>query len=124
MIEDFVYTFTNEQLLWIAERSDKQREPATRMTVSFYQLEKGFTPKRFARIARARRTRIADTIYFGDPYESLALQLADVCCSTITRFLLAKFYGRHPEADAYYDILRPHVLNHGFPVQFRSSAGK
>jgi hypothetical protein len=48
---------------------------------------------------------IIDTIYFGNSQESRALQLADVCCSTITRHLRGD-----PIATRYYKLLLKQMI--------------
>ena len=63
-------------------------------------------------------SRIADTVYFGSSHESIALQLADVCCSTITLHLLERDYNRTPTVGPYYEIIRESILNQGAPVMF------
>jgi len=60
-----------------------------------------------------RPLRVIDTIYFGDLHESLALQLADVCCSTITRHLLGE-----PEAEPFYNIIRQQVITDNSLIRY------
>ena len=119
-LDSAVFTFTNERLLWIADRSDTQREPATRSGLSFYRSQQVTSISRLLGKPEDQfRISIADTVYFGHSSESVALQLADVCCSTITNFLLEQFYGRTYCASDYYSVIRKQVLNDGAPVILR-----
>lgn len=111
-------TFTNERLLWIADRSDKQREPATKSELEYYRsataenLELLFGEPN----AEASRISVADTIYFGHSSDSIALQLADVCCSTVTNYLLEQFYDWTYSATSEYWLIRRQIMNHGAPI--------
>ncbi len=108
-------TFTDERILWIADRSDKQREPATRSGLAYYRFQQSL---KMARLLsdEAMRVSIADTVYFGHSEESVALQLADVCCSTVTNYLLERDYGRDYCATGFYELIRKNVMNDGAPI--------
>ena len=96
----------DEQVLWIADHSNPKRETTTKIGLPWIQSLKdgGWDPVTFKYIRREYdRVRIADAVYFGHSHESLALQLADVCCSTITLHLLEKFYGWRPVAEPFYE---------------------
>jgi Protein of unknown function (DUF3800) len=56
---------------------------------------------------------LVDTIYFGDSHESLALQLADVCCSVITQHLIGREDGTQ-----FYQLIRGQVITDGRLVMF------
>lgn len=112
-----------ERLLWIADRSDKQREPSTKTTLEMYRMLR--QKHRLSRRVAAQQNDaplipdhaicIADTIYFGNSKESVALQLADVCCSTITSHLLATWYRHKPIANEFYEIIRLQIMNEVMP---------
>jgi hypothetical protein len=59
---------------------------------------------------------VIDTIYFGDSHESLALQLADVCSTTITQHLL----GRN-DAEPFYNLIRGQVITDGNLVVYSNA---
>jgi len=97
-----------ERVLWIAHQSDREREPATR-TDQFWH--KVFTEVELgtSRLT-GKKSSIADTVYFGNARNSIALQLADICCSTITLYLLEKFYKWTPIVGPFYELIRPAVM--------------
>ncbi len=108
-VENIARSFTNEKILWIAEQSDKQREPSTRMLHRVHGLRvesDGESPN----LNRPHQSPIADTIYFGDPIASVALQLADVICSTVTLYLLEKHYRWRPVATPFYKFIEGNVI--------------
>jgi hypothetical protein len=109
-VDSFVHTaFPTEQILWIHDRGrydedakqqlDKIRSlGASELGAAFRQALEGYL----------ERSHVVDTIYFGNSRESRALQLADACCSTITRHLRGD-----PTASPYYELLKPQVVNEG-----------
>jgi hypothetical protein len=108
----------DEHILWIADHSTPKRENTTKVGLPWIQSLKdgGWDPLTFKYIRpRYDRVRIADAVYFGHSHESLALQLADVCCSTITLHLLEKFYGWRPVAEPFYEMIRRGVFNDTAP---------
>jgi len=116
-LDSAAWTFTNERLLWIADRSDKQREPATKSALELYR--SGVVTsiaKQLGKPEDISRISVADTIYFGHSSESVALQLADVCCSTVTNYLLEQFYERTYSATPEYWIIRRQIMNDGAPI--------
>ncbi len=110
-VENIARSFTNEKILWIAEQSDKQREPSTRMLHRLHglQVETEINGEPLILI-RPHQSPIADTVYFGDPIASVALQLADVICSTVTLYLLEKHYGWRRVATPFYELIRGNVI--------------
>lgn len=99
----------DEHVLWIADHSDPKRELTTKVGLPWLRSLKGtgFDPITYKYIKpNYDRVRIADAIYFGHSHESLALELADVCCSTITLHLLEKFYSWRPIVEPFYEIIR------------------
>jgi hypothetical protein len=56
------------------------------------------------------KSLIVDTVYFGNAEHSIALQLADVCCSTVTLHLLEKFYKWTPVVAPFYELIRPQIV--------------
>jgi hypothetical protein len=114
-LDSAALTFTDERILWIADRSDKVREPATRSSLTYYRFKQGLKITRLL-TNDDPRISVADTVYFGHSEESVALQLADVSCSTITNYLLEKHYGRDYCATDFYELIRRNVMNDGAPV--------
>lgn len=112
----------DEQILWIADRADKQKEAQTKggLTWTRFLHDSGHDLITLARkeIRRDKPLRIADTIYFGHSHESLALQLADVCCSTIRLKILEDFYGWRPIVEPFYEIIGSQVMNSGERPKF------
>jgi hypothetical protein len=102
---------SGEKVLWIAEESDAQRELASRGGHETIRLLKPieFRDGRFVHTNES--TSIIDTIYFGKKQYSIILQLADICCSTITLHLLETFYGwKRTRVRPFFDLIRPHIL--------------
>jgi hypothetical protein len=127
-----------ERVLWIADRSDKEREPATRSSHSFHKLFTEVRPRAKPKAAAVvterglaglmdalsvettgQKSSIVDTVYFGNAEHSIALQLADVCCSTVTRHLLEKFYQRSPIVEPFYELIRPQIMTSDVVPLFR-----
>jgi hypothetical protein len=119
---------SKERVLWIAHQSDSQREPAT---TSSHFWHKRFTEVRIRADpsvttkhglfglgiaegtiveATGDKSSIVDTVYFGSAEHSIALQLADVCCSTITLHLLEKFYKWTPIVEPFYELIRLRIM--------------
>lgn len=120
-----------ERVLWIAHQSDKEREPATTSghlwhriftearprtnpkaaAVSGKDLYDGMTVASSVVIeSTGEKSSIVDTVYFGNAENSIALQLADVCCSTVTLHLLEKFYKWRPIVEPFYELIRPQIM--------------
>jgi Protein of unknown function (DUF3800) len=59
---------------------------------------------------------VVDTIYFGDSHESLALQLADVCCATISQHL-----SGNPDAEPFYSLIRSQIVTDDTFVEFSNA---
>ncbi len=117
----------HEQILWIsdhqdsadAKRSRREEQTKTGLAWTRFLASLGHDPVTLKYIKEKEPVRIADTIYFGHSEESLALQLADVCCSTVTLQLLETFYGWRPCVAPFYDLIRLAVVNDGSPPLFR-----
>ena len=62
----------------------------------------------------ARKSSLVDTVYFGDSSDSRALQLADVCCSTICLQLRG-----HQIAEPYYDLIRFRIQTSAGNILYR-----
>jgi hypothetical protein len=110
----------HEQILWISDhQSDKEREKSIKTGRNLAESLnfRGWDLMTLTRNRPRSREplRIADSIYFGHSHESLALQLADVCCSTITLHLLENFYEWRPNVEPFYEIIRLQVINAGTP---------
>lgn len=112
----------DEQILWIADHSDPTRERKTKVGLLWTRFLKdmGWDPLTYQHVTpKYESVRIADAIYFGHSHESLALQLADVCCSTVTLHLLETYYGWRPCAEPFYRLIQLQVMNGG-PALFMS----
>lgn len=113
-----------QRVLWIAHQADSQREPAMKtehVWHKFYeaiQIGEGLDP---LKVISKEPSAIVDTIYFGSDRDSIALQLADVCCSTITLKLLERFYNWRPCVEPYYEKIRLNVMNDGTPPSWMST---
>jgi Protein of unknown function (DUF3800) len=102
-VDAYVHTgFPHEQVLWIHD-AGRYDEWAKAWLETFQEM----TPD---------RSHIVDTIYFGKSSESRALQLADVCCSTITRHLRGEDI-----AAPYYQILQRQIVNEGARPKFENA---
>lgn len=104
----------NDRVLWIADQSDRQREPATGSRLFWHRV---FTE---VAVGTSKPTGVSsslvDTVHFGSSDVSVALQLADVCCSTVTNHLLDTYYEqRSLLAAKFYEQIRCNVLNDGTP---------
>lgn len=99
-----------ERVLWIAEQSDVQRESASRSGHQFHSLMKGIGFEGGKVVPTGDESTVVDTIYFGTKQHSIALQLADVCCSTVTLHLLEKYYDWKKTGVApFYDLIRCNI---------------
>jgi hypothetical protein len=124
LVDKFASSY-DEQILWISDNSDPKRERTTKRGLAWIQSLKaqGFDPISYKYIKpQYERVRIADSIYFGKSHESLALQLADVCCSTIALHLLETFYShvsgfwnRRPVVAPFYEMIRMGLMNENEP---------
>jgi Protein of unknown function (DUF3800) len=112
----------HERILWIADRSDGKREPATKVSLSSHRFAQRPSDESLEDDFRLTDSCLVDTVYFGNSADSIALQLADVCCSTITLSLLEQFYGWNPCVGEFYERLRLRVMNDGTPVHLREYA--
>ncbi len=111
----------NEMILWIHDRRGREGEQETKFGLIWtrHLASMEYDPATFERTTQKIRVRIADTIYFGDSHDSLALQLADVCCYTIARHLLETLYGWELLAKPFYQIIQRGVLTDGIPPKYR-----
>jgi hypothetical protein len=120
-VDQYIHVgFTTEQVLWIHDKGHEgHAKDSLRGFRSLREMQENEFQNEMAGeldhppllVSGADVTHIADMIYFGNDEESRALQLADVCCSTITQYLLG-----NPLAIPYYDILRPWIINEGLPL--------
>ncbi len=113
-----VFLKPEELILWIHDhRGRKEEEKDTKLSLIWtrYIVQMGWDPATLRRASGSIPVRLADLIYFGDSHDSLALQLADVCCSTVTLHLLETFYGWEPCAKPFYDIIQRTVMTDGIP---------
>lgn len=122
-VETYVRTTLpkTERVLWIAEHSGYEKN--LKFTLGWAQATENITIEdESIEIVRKTPTRFVDTVYFGDSGDSLALQLADVCCCAITHFLLERYYGCQPQiVEPYYRILQGQIVNDGTAPLFKDS---
>jgi hypothetical protein len=115
-----------EQILWIHDHrggSEQERQTKTGLRWAQFLTREGWDPVNLKFSGKQEPVRIADSIYFGHSHESLALQLADVCCSTISLHLLQTFYGdKHKYAEPFYAIIQRRVVNDGVPPRYMNWA--
>ena len=64
---------SNLSALMEGEEAEAQKQPYSALAAALHD---------------PRALQVIDTIYFGASHDSLALQLADVCCAVITQYLL------------------------------------
>jgi hypothetical protein len=128
-LDAFAHTYMpKESILWIADKSGFEK--SVKHGLKFFQLISAFDADALRRllVERARQRGVADfnlpafdhhpshvvdTIYFGDSHESLALQLADVCCATIVQHLL----GRR-DAGPFYNLIRRQIVTDNTLVKY------
>lgn len=122
-VDSFVHTvFPREQVLWIHDkgRYDEHAKIGLRDERDFTNANSPWKKLRQEILGIAPiptvRSHIVETIYFGNSQESRAIQLADVCCSTITRFLRGD-----STAAPYYEILRPQVISSDIRPRFEDA---
>jgi hypothetical protein len=139
-LEDFVHGFLpKEKVLWIADHGGY--ETAIKEGLRFHRMMQVLDLTEYLRGKYASDTEepigiaswgrgiklrddpeaastILDTIYFGHSHESLALQLADVCCSVITQHLI----GLEDGSD-FYEIIRRQVRTDGNQVVYSPAWG-
>jgi hypothetical protein len=117
----------NEQVLWIHDhRGSAQQEHQTKTGLHWTRslAQQGWDPiNLIAAVGEQEPVRLTDSVYFGHSHQSLALQLADVCCSTISQQLLQRLYGdKQKYAALYYSIIQRRVMNDGVPPQYMELA--
>jgi hypothetical protein len=107
----------NEQVLWIHDQRGREGEKQTITGLKWtrFATRRGWDPVACEAVETPTSVRITDAIHFGYSHESLALQLADVCCYTITQQLLERFYDWDPFIGKFYEIIQPIVMNDGVP---------
>lgn len=115
-IDTYVHTLLpGENVLWIADKS--QYDELLRNGRTWFDSLKiidwnavGIPAVSDTEI-EPHRAHIVDTIFFGASHDSRALQLADVCCSTINLHLRNVEY-----AESYYQLIRSQIVNEDPPA--------
>jgi hypothetical protein len=117
-VDSFVHAiFPAEQILWIHDKG-RYDDGAKFQLGNVRALGASEIGSHFREVLDdyyLERSHVVDTIYFGDSRESRALQLADACCSTITRQLRGD-----PDADPYYELLKPQIANDGSRPEYEN----
>ncbi len=118
--------FPNERVLWIADRTGYEK--SMKSGLRFFQFLQTVNANSLLRLSGGnlaglalrdpQPSHVVDTIYFGDSHESLALQFADVCCSTVAEHLLDT-----QEGNAFYRIIRQQVVTDGTPIVYSEAWG-
>jgi hypothetical protein len=111
-----------EQVLWIADEGKAQTELKEGLeTLKVFQrlgTEKLFGPQAKDILAsEPHLCHIVDTVYFGKSNESRALQLADVCCSTVLRWL-----RRDPLGTEFYRLIQFRTIGTDPPLFTKRAA--
>jgi hypothetical protein len=107
-VETYANTFVpKEQILWIHDNGtyNDQAKKSLKETRDIINESSWSDRQTILGIAPYPVTHVVDTIYFGNSHESRAIQLADVCCSTIVRHLRGD-----PITAPYYDLLRRQII--------------
>jgi hypothetical protein len=105
-----------EYVLWVSDRSDKHRERSTKLGLLWLKFLKGNGRDPVTYEASGfQPVHIADAIYFGHSRESLALQLADVCCATITLHFLEAFYDWPALVEPFWQLISVGLLGPAQP---------
>lgn len=114
-----------EKILWIHDHRGKEEEEQTKLSLHWTRFLKaqGWNPITLSYEGRGQNQsppRVVDAIYFGHSHDSSALQLAYVCCSTITLRLLERFYPEvivrrnwQPLVEPFYAMIRNGVVADG-----------
>jgi hypothetical protein len=104
-VEQHVSAFLpKERVLWISDHGS--HEPSFQAGLTRTKVnEEAWLPYSGKNVA----SHIVDTVYFGHSDHSLALQLADVCCSTISLWLLEKWYGWPVLATPFYEMIETQI---------------
>jgi hypothetical protein len=110
LLDSYVHAaFPEEQVLWIHDKGMYDDHAKEQLNFIRSVGSSGLSEfLRLVEIGYLQKSHIVDTVYFGDSRESRALQLADVCCSTITRYLRGDTI-----AVPYYELLRRQIVNDG-----------
>jgi hypothetical protein len=123
-VESYIETTLHrgERALWIAEHSGYEK--SLKNTLGWAKATEAIRIEdEVLDMVRQNPSCLVDTVYFGDSGDSLALQLADVCCSTITNFLLEQHYGFQPRiAEPYYRMIQGQIVNDGTPPQLKGGS--
>jgi hypothetical protein len=119
----------NEQILWIHDHRGKREQEETKTGLLWVRelTARGWNAETMSwEENRQRDVRVVVPVYFGHSHESSALQLADVCCSTIALQLLERFYsevlatrGWQLLVEPFYAIIRNRVMNDGTDPLYR-----
>jgi len=117
-VDSYVHTaFPSEQVLWIHDRGRYDEDAKGKLKeLRWVRSTFGDFMKLLHPGIYADESHVADTIYFGNSEESRALQLADVCCATITRQLRGD-----PVASPYYRVLQRQVATDGARPKFENA---
>jgi hypothetical protein len=105
-----------EYVLWVSDWSDKHRQGTSKLGLLWLNFLKssGRDPVSY-QAAGYQPLHIADAIFFGRARESLALQLADLCCATITFHFLQLFYGWSPLVEPFWQLISLGLLGPAEP---------
>jgi hypothetical protein len=110
-IEMTIHTYLpKERLLWISDHGGHYEK---RFKLMHSLLRTAQEYEVFPGTDAARKSCLVDTVYFGNSNDSRALQLADVCAST-----LVLHEQKDPIASPYYDLIQFRVMNRAMPIYF------
>jgi hypothetical protein len=120
-IDSYVHTaFPKERILWIAEHSGHEKNLQSGLMWARATEKVTIEGEEMEMVRSSESSHLVDVLYFGNSEESRALQLADVCCSTITLMLLERHYGVRPLlAKGFYEMIQGQIVNDGTPPSFK-----
>jgi hypothetical protein len=102
-VASYIYTGApKEKVLWIADggRGQEIRDEITLAKLADVVSADGSTE------SNSQPTCIVDTVYFGLSHESLAIQLADVCC-----YVIAHKLADDAAIIPYYNLIKIQIVN-------------
>lgn len=122
-LNDHALTFLpHEKVLWIHDNAKEESGLKTELMflqmVQVIDVEKLLRDRIHELREDATPSPIMHPIYFGHSHESLALQVADVCCTTIAMKLIDQ-----PHAEPFYELIRRNLVTDGRPIVYSHEWG-
>jgi hypothetical protein len=120
-IDSYVHTNCHDdKVLWVADDASYNEHGARKELLSLQRFALWGQAKFRLAKESPRISHLVDTMYFGTSEDSLALQLADICCSTVATYLQWRWLGirRDKVAEYYYGIIEPRIVQKEVPPLF------